>query len=612
VRWAPLAIRSGGSADAADSAATESSKRALHPALQGLIAFVIYLGVFILAFCLALVSRLKSPAVGQIEVDPNFYIWAWRWWAYAVAHWTNPLYSYQIGAPAGYSLAWATTAPTVALFMWPVTTLFGAVTSFNVTLLLAPPASAWAAFVLARRLTGRFWASLPAGVVYGFNVYMLDHEVSGQPNLTVTLLIPLMAYLVVLRWEKTLGAVGYVIWMTIVLALEFYTFIEAFAEVTLLWVPAVLVGLALARRGRRRSVLWLTLQTLIAYVGALVLTAPYLYYALKHQPTSFTRQEPQFSLDLSGLVLPRADRLLGMHWWAAAAGHDRSATTYLGFPLLLVLLLFVIFHWRSRLTWLLLAGMIIILGLAAGPNLIVDGKPLFALPWGGLWSLPLAKSAEPIRLVVFVYLILSVMLACWLAALSRSWLLRAARWSLGLLAIAAIFADLPTFAEVVVPPAPRNWEPATSLPATNTIPAFFTDGTYRQYLSPGEIVAVVSRRGNAAMLFQADTNFYFKVDGGFINASLSDVDALPAEFQLMGYPNKERDQEFTNFLRQTQVGAIIVENAWSELWMYNFGALGLNGTSVGGVTVYQTGDLTPVDLSRPGVIPAPTPVWSTG
>jgi hypothetical protein len=592
VRWAPLAIRTAGDADAADPAVVESSRRVLSPVLQGLIAFLIYLGVFIVAFCLALVSRLKSPAVGQVEVDPNFYIWAWRWWTFAVSHWTNPLYSFQIGAPAGYNLAWATTAPTVALFMAPVTVLFGAVTSFNLTLILAPPASAWAAFVLARRLTGRFWASLPAGVVYGFNVYMLDHEVSGQPNLTVTLLIPLMAYLVVLRWEKTLGPVGYVIWMMIALALEFYTFIEAFAELTLLWVPAVLIGLAVARRGRRRSVLWLTLQTLIAYLGAMVLAAPYLKYALQHYPTSLTRPQAKFSLDLSGLVLPRTDRLLGMRWWAAAAGHDLSSTTYVGIPLLVVLLLVAVFHWRSRVTWLLVIGLVVVIGLAAGPNLIVDGRPLFALPWGGLWSLPLAKSAEPIRLVVFVYLILGVALAYWLAGVSRNWLVLVARWSIGLLAIALIFADLPTFAEVVVPPAPRNWEPATSLPATNTIPAFFTDGAYRKYLTPGEIVAVVSRRGNAAMLFQADTNFYFKVDGGFINASLSDTDALPPEFQLMGYPNEERDLQFENFLRATRVGAIIVENSWSELWMYNFGALGMTAVSVGGVTVYQTSQLT--------------------
>src|ERR1700733_15124812 len=276
------------------------------PALQGLLALVIYLVVFILAFGQGLIAHLNLPAVGQVEVDPNFYIWAWRWWAYAVSHGINPLYSYQIGAPEGYNLAWATTSPSTAL-------------------LLAPPAAAWATFVAARRLTGRFWASLPAGIIFGFNIYMLAHEVSGQANLTITLLLPLMVYLVVLWWDGTLGRTGYVIWMMLAIALEFYTFIEAFAEMSMMWVAALALGFAVAGRELRPRVARLARHTAIAYLGAIVLAAPYLIYALGHYPSTLTRQEPWFSLDFAGLVLPRSDRLLGMTGGAGAAGHDLSA-----------------------------------------------------------------------------------------------------------------------------------------------------------------------------------------------------------------------------------------------------------------------------------------------
>ena len=145
-----------------------------------------------------------------------------------------------------------------------------------------------------------------------------------------------------------------------------------------------------------------------------------------------------------------------------------------------------------------------------------------------MWNLPFLRSAEPIRLILFGYLALAMVLALWLAAVDRSWLARAGRWALAVVAVAAIFADLPTFAEVVVPPPPKHWTPAIpSLQPTNALPAFFSDGLYRRYLTPGEIVVVVSHRGNAGMLFQADTGFYFRIDGGFINASLSRVDALP-------------------------------------------------------------------------------------
>jgi hypothetical protein len=589
VRWATLAIRAGGDADAVDPAVEEVRGLPLRPALQGLIALVIYVVVFILAVGQALVAHLHQPSVGQVEVDPNFYIWAFRWWVFAVEHGVNPLYSHQIGAPGGYSLAWATTSPSVALLVSPITVLFGAVTSFNLVLLLAPPTAAWAAFVLARRITGRFWASLPAGAVFGFNVYMVQHEVSGQPNLTVTLLLPLMAYLVVLWWDGTLGRNGYIIWMTVAIALEFYTFLEAFAEMSLLWVVGILAGLLVVDRDTRRKVVRLAVHTVVAFAGALVLASPYLIYALRNQPTTFTRQQPQFSLDLSGLIVPRKDRELGITWWAPTAGHILSPTVYVGIPMLLVLVALAITSWRtSRLVRLLVIGFVATIVLAIGPYLMVGGKQLLTLPWSGLWSLPIFKSAEPIRFIDFTYLVLGLALSLWLATLTTSWLVRAARWALGIVALAAMFADLPTFATVVAVPAPRTWIPATSLKQTNAIPEFFTDGAYKKYIQPGATVVVVSHRGNAGMLFQAYTGFYFKIAGGFINASLSDVDALPVPVALLSYPNRERLRSFESYVRKAKISSIIVERAWSENWMFIFGKMGMKSATVGGVIIYST------------------------
>jgi hypothetical protein len=590
VRWATVAIRAGGDADATETEVRETGGRTLRPALQGLIAFVIYLGVFILALGMPLITQLRTPAVGQTEVDPNFYIWAWRWWVYALSHGINPLYSHQIGAPRGYNLAWATTSPPVALLLSPITAALGAIVSFNVSLLLAPPAAAWAAFVLARRVTGRFWASLPAGVIFGFNVYMLQHSVSGQPNLTVTLLLPLIGYLMVLWWQEALGRVGYVIWMMVAVALEFYTFIEAFAEMTLLGVIGLIIGFLVVGRELRAKVVRLAALTAVAFVGAMVLAAPYLIYALQNQPTTFTRQQPHFSLDVASLVLPRKDRLLGITWWAASARHVLENTSYVSIPLLLVLLGLAVFHWHSRLVRLLAIGFVVIIALALGPNLIIDGKQLFGLPWGFIWNLPIFKSAEPVRFIDFGYLVLALALSMWLAELTVSLVVRAARWALGIVALAAIFANLPTFASVVYVPPPLHWKPALpSLKMTNSIPPFFTDGSYKKYVQPGQTVVVISHRGNAGMLFQAYTGFYFKIAGGFINASLSSVDALPQPVALLSHLTKEREKGFEAYVRKDHISDIIVERAWSEKWMFNFGKdLGMKSHTVGGVTIYST------------------------
>ena len=135
--------------------------------LIDLAVFAIYLVAMIFGLAQPLLPHLDVPHVQQSQVDANFYIWAIGWWPYAITHGLNPLFSHQIMTPGGVSLAWATTTPTVSLLMWPVTAIIGPIAAFNLSLILAPPASAWATFILARRLTGKFWPALFAGFVFG-------------------------------------------------------------------------------------------------------------------------------------------------------------------------------------------------------------------------------------------------------------------------------------------------------------------------------------------------------------------------------------------------------------------------------------------------------------
>jgi hypothetical protein len=562
---------------------------------QGLIAFVIYLVSMIFGLAQPLLPHLDVPHVQQTQVDANFYIWAISWWPYAITHGLNPLFTHQIMAPAGVNLAWATTTPTVSLLMWPITATAGPIAAFNLTLILAPPASAWATFILARRLTGKFWPALLAGFVFGFCAYEITHEASGQPNLTVTLLIPLIAYLVLRWWDGSLGRRGFLIWMALALAAEFYTFLEAFADLTMVAVIALIIGYVVAAPDTRPKVVRLAVDSVIAYAVSIVLAAPYLYAALANKPKSFHTPVPQFWVDLAGVVVPRSNRLLGMSWLAPTAGHDITPSIYVGVPLLVLFALVAVFHWSNRLVRLLVPLYVVIFLLALGPKLLIDGKQVVTLPWGYIWNLPLLDSAESQRLMDFGQLVLALLLAIWLAHVTKSKVALAARWGLAVLSLAAIFANVPTFASVVNPgkPRPNQWVQALpNQPLSDQIPSFFTAGTYKKYIKPGETVVVVSHRGNAGMLFQAYTGFYFNIAGGFINASLSHVDALPDPVEnlthLPGKVGMRRVEDFKSYVKSAPIGAIIVERDWSEHWMYVFARLGLKATTVGGVTIFRT------------------------
>jgi len=560
------------------------------PAVQGLLALAVYLAVFITGFALPLISNLSIPDLRQYWTDPNFYTWALRWWPYALSHGINPLYSNQIGAPHGYDLAWATTTPSVGVLMWPVTAAFGPVVAFNLMLLVIPPLSGLAAFAVARRLTGRFWAALLAGAVYAFSPFELVHEWQGQPNLTLLALLPLLVYLVLRWWDGTLRPAPFVAWLAVVMALEFYTFSEAFADMTVVGAAALALGFAVAGRDGWPKVARLAGLAVLGYAGAIVLALPYLAYALRHYPAALSRNRDGFSLRLIRLILPSTPKLFGISSLMNYSNHLTTANIddYVGIPMLVMLLALAVFAWSSRVTRLVVLMFAVVVALAAGPRLMIGGRDLFPLPWGKLWSLPVARSAEPSRLMIFGYLVLAVALALWLAAPGLGRVARSARWALGLLAVAVVFADLPT-SYAAVNPDPLGFHPPASMHLANQLPPFITDGLYREYLRPGETVVVVTYRGNAGLLFQAESGFYFRIAGGFINASLTTrQDALPAEVGELDQPTPARVRQFESYLHTAGIGAVIVERAWAEPWMSIFGKLGMSATSVGGVTIYST------------------------
>ena len=140
---------------------------------------------------------------------------------------------------------------------------------------------------------------------------------------------------------------------------------------------------------------------------------------------------------------------------------------------------------------------------------------------------------------------------------------------------------------MVVPTPPNYQQALPNLPENVQVPSFFSQGLYKNYISPGETVAILSHRGNAGMMFQASTDFYFRLAGGFINASLSRPDALPPPIAAMSHITKIRAEQFQAYIRRNEIGAIIVEHSWSEQWMYVFGELGIKGTNIGGFTIYQ-------------------------
>ena len=541
------------------------------PVVQGGIAFLIYLLVWVPTAFRPIVHHLGRDLLDQKSMDPNLDIWCLRWWPYAIAHGLNPLFTSAIEAPAGHSLAWVTTMPPLSLLATPVTLTAGPVVAFNLLAAAALPLSAWAAFVFCRRLTGKFWAALAGGAVYGFSAYEMNHGSAGQLNLAYSLLLPLLAYLVVLWHRERISSRVFVILAGVLMAVQFYLFEETFADLTGMLVVGFLVAFAVAGSAHRADVSRLLKVTVPAYVVALVLASPYLAATLASKAP---RQIKNSQMDLASLVVPRPGRTFGISWLAkVAAGPNLVSTAcYVGIPLFAVVIVLAVTRWKSPLVRFLTIMLAFTIVASIGPVLRIDGPVAAVLPWSPLFHEPLIKNAYPARLMLFAYLVLAVVTAIFLAeAAPRIRWVNWARLPLGVLVLAFLVLDT----------IPISIQPHSSVPAFISRPEL-----YRRNLTHDEIVVVVSNVGNAGLLWQAESSYYMRVAGGYINVGLSRRTDLPRVVQDLDHPSPARIAKFERFVQADHIGAVLLDYRHRPAWAGIFAQIGLRGHLSGGVMVY--------------------------
>src|SRR5262249_17721491 len=153
----------------------------------------------------------------------------------------------------------------------PVTETAGPVVAYNLAALAAAPLAAWTAFLLARRLTGSFSASLVAGFLFGFSPYLMGQSV-GHLNLSFVCLVPLAGLLAVCFFQGSLGRWRFTALLALVLVLQFGISTEIFATLTLFGVICFVLAFLLL--GSRARLAVLARYTALAYVLVGVIVSP--------------------------------------------------------------------------------------------------------------------------------------------------------------------------------------------------------------------------------------------------------------------------------------------------------------------------------------------------
>ena len=533
-----------------------------------ILAFALYLALSIVYFGWGVLLHPGRDYVG-LGYDPQILIWAFAWWSHALMHGLNPLTTNAVWATHGENLSFVVTVPGLALAFAPVTLLAGPVVSYNLAAILLPALAAWTAFLLCRYLTHRTWPALFGGYLFGFSSYLVG-QTEGHLHVSAVFLLPLAVLLVVRFVEGSLSGRELALRFGLLLGAQLLFSLEIFVTLTLALVVALLAAAALVAelRPRVRAAIG---PLAAAYGIGVLLASPVLIDALVNLDTRKVNEPLSYSADLLNPFVPTALIALSTGWTRATSslfvGNAAEEGAYLGLPLLLIVLWFAWSRRRSATARLLIV--LIAVGVVAelGPRLHVRGHDYAPLPWRAVVGLPVFDNVLPDRLSIYVALGVAVAAALW-ASSSHP-----AAWIRATLAALAIVSLVPAFWH-------HEWHTHPNRAA------FFTDGTYRRCLTPGENVLVLPYPSwTGSTLWQAEHGFYYRMASGALSPLLPR--GIPDQATVLALLSNNTPsgggKAIVAFARAQHATAILIDGAQSEPWLSLLSNLGYPVVSIDGV-----------------------------
>ena len=563
-----------------------------HPAVQTLAPLVLYATFAAIWIGRGVIAHPTTRTVGSADRDKTILMWSFLWWPHAIAHGHDPFVANTVWYPHGVDLAWVTTSPTLALALSPFTAAFGAVFSYNLAALSAPPLAAWTTFLLARRLTHNVPASLVAGFLFGFSPYVISQSVSHL-NLSFIWLVPVAGLLAVRFFEGSVSRWWYTGLLALVLALQFGISTEIFATLALMgFVCFVLAALVLD--GARARLVELAKYTVLAYGAVAVVVSPYLFHAFGGDSAAPVRPRAHLHiLDYANLIYPTKTTWIRPSNAEAITGKFTSGLVeiggYLGIPLLILLLVAVTTMRPGRArraVWMLALAALVADLLAAGPKITVNGHAYVSGPWSLIQRLPAIGVAIPMRLEMYAVLFIALIAALWLTEKTfQGW-----RFALAGLAIVVFLPN----------PSGAFWT------AHVRQPSFFTTSAYTKVIRNGDVALVFpyADRASWSMLWQGETGFRFKMIGGHIGQAIipSECKWAGAWESLAGGEPPGGAQGFRQFLLAHHTTLIVMAPA-TTTWPRNLIAASLpdvRPVNILGTAVYRLPPGLPLELPPGG------------
>jgi hypothetical protein len=425
-------------------------------------------------------------------------VWYFGWFEFAVRHGLDPLFTHYVHFPAGNNLMWNPGMPLVAALVSPITATAGPVVAYNVVATVAPALAGWVSYLAFRRWTAPIPA-LVGALVFGFSPVMAAQS-AQHPFLTFSVTVPLLLIvgdrLLVVQpapaWRDGL-------WLGVLLAAQLLISEEVLTMEAIIAVPAVVVLLLINREaitGRLgHAVRGLGVA---AGVAAVLSAGPLAIQFLDPERPGQLHPAGIYVSDLWSFVTPNpvTQRTISSarHLAAHFTGNWTEWGSYLGFPLVVFLVLTMVLCRRRRVAWVALAVTLAAAVFSLGGSLHVAGRDThIALPWAALSGFPVLEDLLPTRFAVVMFIGVGLLVALGLQEVVRhGWGLRVGAYGLAGLVLASLVPIVPY--------------PATTVPAL--------DATALRHICPahaGSDVALMPYNQEYVVLWQAEAHYCFTI-----------------------------------------------------------------------------------------------------
>jgi hypothetical protein len=466
-----------------------------------LAAFVVYAGLWV---------NLSSGYLYNSAQDQNMWEWFFAVTAHSVWHLQDPLGSTLQNFPDGVNLMANTAMFGLGIPLSPITMLFGPTVTWAVALTggLAGTAAAWY-WVFSRHLVSSRLAAAVGGAFCGFAPPMISHG-NAHPNFVGLFVLPFIV-LRLIRLAQGQHPIRDGLILGVLLAYQVFLGEEPLLITMLGFVVFAIAYVASRPREAVKMVRPMVIGLAIGGVLAVAVAIYPLWYQFFGSQSYQTLEHGSVGNDTAAFTRFATESIAGDPASAADVSMNRTEeNAFFGWPLIVFMVVVTIWLWRNVVARSIAISMFVLAWFSLGQQMVVahhdTGIPG---PWKLLAHLPLFDSLLESRLAMACIPAVGALLA-----ISTDVVFKAApsfrdkqlplRW----LWLGALVA-------VLLPIAPTPLETITRPPT----PAFFSDGTWRQYVTAGSVVTVpMPSPGDARALHwqvQADVGFPL-ADGYFV------------------------------------------------------------------------------------------------